>query len=338
MMMKTCKIVISSSYNLVILIIITGMLCLGSMPPVESQLTSNFYETTCPNLFQIVRREVKSAVKNEMRMAASLVRLHFHDCFVNGCDASILLDGDDGEKFALPNVNSVRGYDVVDTIKKAVEDKCSGVVSCAGILALAARESILLSGGPSWKVRFGRRDGILSNQTKANLALPSPFEDVDGIISKFSDVGLNMTDVVALSGAHTIGLAKCATFSPRLVNFSRTGAPDKTMHTDMVSDLQSVCPQNGDGNKTVALDHNSTDLFDNRYFKNLLEKKGLLFSDQVLYSSDSAAATTKSIVESYSNDSSLFFLNFATSMFKMGNISPLTGSNGEIRKNCRVVN
>ncbi|KAI3868117.1 hypothetical protein MKX03_035333 [Papaver bracteatum] len=337
MMMKTSKIVITSSYNLVAITVV-AMLCLSTMPSVKSQLTSNFYATTCPSLFQIVRREVKSAIKNEMRMAASLVRLHFHDCFVNGCDASILLDGDDGEKFAFPNINSVRGYDVVDTIKKALEDKCSGVVSCADILALAARESVLLSGGPSWKVRFGRRDGIISNQTKANLALPSPFEDVDKIISKFSDVGLNVTDVVALSGAHTIGLAKCATFSTRLVNFSGSGAPDQTMHTDMVTDLQSVCPQNGDGNKTVALDRNSTDLFDNHYFKNLLEKKGLLFSDQVLYSSDSAAATTKSIVESYSNDSQLFFLNFATSMFKMGNISPLTGTNGEIRKNCRVVN
>ncbi|MCL7038300.1 hypothetical protein MKW94_026076 [Papaver nudicaule] len=322
-MMKACKTMTTSSYNLVTVVIIVAVLCLSSMPSVKSQLSSNFYATTCPNLFQIVRREVKSAIKNEMRMAASLVRLHFHDCFVNGCDASILLDGDDGEKFALPNVNSVRGYDVVDTIKKALEDKCSGVVSCADILALAARESVLLSGGPSWKVRFGRRDGMISNQTKANLALPSPFEDVDAIISKFADVGLNTTDVVALSGAHTIGLAKCATFSPRLVNFSGTG---------------SVCPQNGDGNKTAALDRTSTDVFDNNYFKNLLEKKGLLFSDQVLYSSDSAAATTKSIVESYSNDSRLFFLNFATSMFKMGNISPLTGSNGEIRKNCRVVN
>ncbi|OVA13079.1 Plant peroxidase [Macleaya cordata] len=270
-----------------------------------------------------------------MRMAASLVRLHFHDCFVNGCDASVLLDGSDGEKSAFPNVNSVRGFDVVDTIKKAVEDKCSGVVSCADILTIAARDSVLLSGGPTWKVPLGRRDGKVSNQTKANTALPSPFESVDQIIAKFVDVGLNLTDVVSLSGAHTIGLARCATFSARLFNFSGTGAPDTTLHTDMVSDLQTICPQNGDGNKTAVLDRNSTDLFDNHYFKNLLDKKGLLLSDQILFSSDSAINTTKSIVETYSNDSDRFFKDFANSMIKMGNISPLTGSDGEIRKNCR---
>lgn len=141
-----------------------------------------------------------------------------------------------------------------------------------------------------------------------------------------------------LAGAHTIGLARCATFSTRLFNFSGTGEADSTMDTSMVSDLQSLCPVNGDGNKTTALDKNSTDLFDNHYFKNLLNGKGLLLSDQILFSSDAAVSTTKTIVESYSNNSSIFFNDFVTAMIKMGNISPLTGSSGEIRKNCRVVN
>lgn len=127
-------------------------------------------------------------------------------------------------------------------------------------------------------------------------------------------------------------------FSNRLFNFSGTGAPDSTMDTDMVADLQKLCPQNGDGNVTTALDRNSTDVFDNHYFKNLLNNKGLLSSDQGLFSSADGVAATKSLVESYSSDSSLFMTDFVNSMIKMGNISPLTGSNGEIRKNCRVVN
>lgn len=106
----------------------------------------------------------------------------------------------------------------------------------------------------------------------------------------------------------------------------------------MLSDLQSLCPVNGDGNKTTALDRNSTDLFDNHYFKNLLVGKALLGSDQILYSSEAAVTTTKSLVESYSNNQTLFLLDFANSMIKMGSISPLTGSAGEIRTNCRVVN
>ncbi|KAJ1400686.1 Secretory peroxidase [Sesbania bispinosa] len=276
---------------------------------------------------------------NEMRMGASLLRLHFHDCFVNGCDGSILLDGgDDGEKSALPNVNSVRGFDVVDTIKSSVESECSGVVSCADILTIAARDSVLLSGGPSWNVPLGRRDGTVSNGTLANSALPSPFDSLDTILSKFANVGLNLTDVVSLSGAHTIGRSRCALFSNRLFNFSGTGSPDTTLETTMLTDLQNLCPQNGDGNVTAVLDRNSSDLFDNHYFKNLLSGKGLLSSDQILFSSDEANSTTKPLVQSYNDNSSLYFGDFANSMIKMGNINPKTGSDGEIRKNCRVIN
>ncbi|KAF5799444.1 putative peroxidase [Helianthus annuus] len=116
-----------------------SMLCLLA----TSQLTTDFYSKTCPNLRTIVRDQITKVIKTEPRMAASLLRLHFHDCFVNGCDASILLDGADGEKFALPNINSARGFELVDSIKSAVESSCSGVVSCADILAVAARYSVV---------------------------------------------------------------------------------------------------------------------------------------------------------------------------------------------------
>jgi peroxidase len=110
------------------------------------------------------------------------------------------LDLSDGEKFALPNLNSVRGFEVVDNIKSSVENACSGVVSCADIIAIAARDSVLLSGGPTWKVLLGRRDGLVANKSGANNSLPSPFETLDIIIKKFADVGLNVKDVVSLSG------------------------------------------------------------------------------------------------------------------------------------------
>lgn len=140
------------------------------------------------------------------------------------------------------------------------------------------------------------------------------------------------------AGAHTIGQARCVTFSNRLFNFSDTNGSDPTLESSMTTDLQSLCPVNGDGNTTTALDRNSTDLFDNHYFKNLLNNKGLLSSDQILFSSTEAESTTKGLVQSYSNNISIFFVNFITSMIKMGNISPLTGSQGEIRKNCRAIN
>ncbi|KAI8526304.1 hypothetical protein RHMOL_Rhmol13G0298100 [Rhododendron molle] len=326
-----------SGYCYYLLVIASLLLSLNYTGVRAQQLSSDFYSTTCPNLLKIVRKEVQNAIKAETRMAASLLRLHFHDCFVNGCEGSVLLDGNDGEKFAAPNLNSARGFEVVDAIKTAVESACSGVVSCADILAIAARDSVLLSGGKSWNVLLGRRDGLVANQAGANTSLPSPFEDLNNITAKFVAVGLNLTDVVVLSGGHTIGLAKCATFSFRL-NSTGTGTPDPTMDSTMASDLQNRCPASGDGNNTAPLDRNSTDLFDNHYFQNLLSGKGLLASDQILFSSDEGASTTKSLVQFYSDNPSLFLADFANSMIKMGNISPLTGSSGEIRKNCRVVN
>ncbi|KAK8938279.1 Peroxidase N [Platanthera guangdongensis] len=296
--MKCCRMNILGFSMLVTVIF---MLCLCRRA--DGQLTADYYATTCPNLSRVVLREVFKALLAEIRMGASLLRLHFHDCFVNGCDGSILLDG----------------FDVVDNIKAAVENECNGTVSCADILALAAKYSVLLSGGPTWRVLLGRRDGLVSNQNGANSGLPSPFDPLSQIIAKFAAVGLNVTDVVTLSGAHTFGRARCVAFSNRLYNFSGSGAADPTLDPTLASQLRSLCPQNGDGNVTANLDQNSADLFDNHYYNNLVNNKGLLSSDQILFSGDAANTTsTLSIVQSYNGNTGLFFSQFASSMIKMG--------------------
>lgn len=63
---------------------------------------------------------------------------------------------------------------------------------------------ILQSGGPSWNVLLGRRDGLTANQAGANSSIPSPFESLANVTSKFSAVGLDTTDLVALSGNYNI--------------------------------------------------------------------------------------------------------------------------------------
>ncbi|GJN30806.1 hypothetical protein PR202_gb19143 [Eleusine coracana subsp. coracana] len=301
---------------------LSAVLCLAAVA--RAQLTGDFYAGCCPQAGDIVRARVSAVMKAEPRMGASLLRLHFHDCFVNGCDGSVLLDGSDSEKLAAPNMNSARGFEVVDAIKADLEKACPGVVSCADILALAAKYGVQLSGGPGYNVLLGRRDGLVANKSGANSNLPSPFEPIDSIIQKFANVGLNTTtDVVVLSGGHTIGRARCALFSSRLSNCSATSSVDPTLDASLASSLQSLC-QGGDGNQTAALDANSADAFDNHYFQNLAAQKGLLASDQGLFSGSGANAT-KALVQAYSASKERFFCDFGRAMVKMGNISPLTG-------------
>lgn len=123
---------------------VVTILCLVSNAPCQAQLSSTFYDKTCPRALSTIRADVRRAISREHRMAASLMRLHFHDCFVQGCDASVLLDdtsSSPGEKSAFQNLGSLRGFEVIDSVKSWVEEVCPGVVSCADILAVAARDA-----------------------------------------------------------------------------------------------------------------------------------------------------------------------------------------------------
>ncbi|KAK4433403.1 Peroxidase 4 [Sesamum alatum] len=298
----------------------------------SAQLSTDFYSKSCPNLFDTVKSVVHSAIQNEARMGASLLRLFFHDCFVNGCDGSILLDDTSsftGEKGAVPNRNSARGFDVVDQIKSAVEKACPGVVSCADVLAIAARDSVVILGGPDWNVKLGRRDARTASRAAANNGIPAPTSNLNALISRFSALGLSTKDLVALSGSHTIGQARCTSFRARIYN-------ESNLDSSLAQTRKGNCPRaTGVGDNNLApLDVQTPTNFDNSYFKNLVSRRGLLHSDQQLFN----GGTTDSIVRTYSNDPNTFKSDFAAAMLKMGDIRPLTGSNGEVRKNCRRVN
>ncbi|KAI7982823.1 Peroxidase 4 [Camellia lanceoleosa] len=322
----------SSSSEVLVNFVMVVVLVMGTS---SAQLCTDFYEETCPNVHKIVRSVVASAVSKEKRMGASLLRLHFHDCFVQGCDGSILLDDTSsftGEKTARPNNGSVRGYNVIDDIKFKVEAACPNIVSCADIVAIAAHDSTVILGGPTWGVKLGRRDSRTASFKLANGgALPSPASSLQTLISNFNNVGLSTKDLVALSGSHTIGQARCTVFKTRIYG-------DANIDSSFAMTRQVRCPNTTSpspaDNNLAPLDLQSPTFFDNNYYKNLIMQKGLLHSDQELYNGGS----TDSLVKQYIRDPQSFNSDFGAAMVKMGDISPLTGSNGEIRKNCRMVN
>lgn len=329
-----------SSFRFLAPIILCAVLLQAGSLSSYAQLTPTFYDASCPNVTSIVRGVIQDALLSDPRIGASLIRLHFHDCFVNGCDASLLLDNSDTivtEKESLANNNSARGYNVVDAMKAALESACPATVSCADILAIAAEESVNLAGGPSWSVPLGRRDGRTANRTLADASLPGPNESLEGLKNKFLNVGLNNnTDLVALSGGHTFGRAQCGTFVNRLYDFDGNGNPDPSLDTTYLATLRAICPQGGNGSVLTDLDPTTPDEFDRNYFTNLQSQQGLLLSDQELFST--AGADTVDIVNLYGSNQTAFFEGFVESMIRMGNIMPLTGTEGEIRLNCSIVN
>ncbi|CAN4093907.1 unnamed protein product [Withania somnifera] len=238
-------------------------------------LVPELYQFSCPQANEIVMSVLEEAIAKDSRMAASLLRLHFHDCFVQ-------------------------------------------------------------SGGPYWEVPLGRRDSKTANFKKANVNIPAPNSTIQNLINLFNRQGLNGEDLVALSGGHTIGMARCVSFRQRLYNQKGDNLPDATLDKTYYNGLKSICPTNGGDNNISPLDVASPVRFDNTYFKLLLWGKGLLNSDEVLLTGH--IKKTKELVKIYAENESIFFHQFAKSMVKMGNINPLTELNGEIRNNCRRIN
>ncbi|KAJ7959566.1 Peroxidase [Quillaja saponaria] len=313
-----------TTYKFLLLILIVTSAVFG----VNAKLSTNYYSSTCPKIQSIVEEGIIKAIKNETRIGASLLRLHFHDCF--GCDASVLLDDTGsfiGEKTAVANNNSARGFNVIDDIKAKVEKACPRVVSCADILALAARDSVVYLGGPFWEVGLGRRDSTTASRSAANTSIPQPTFNLSALITSFAAQGLSLNDLVALAGGHTIGLCRCTSFRARIYN-------DSNIDASFAKSLQNKCPRSGNDNKLAPLDLQTPTFFDNSYFKNLVNRKALLHSDQELFNGSSS----DSLVKKYAADNAAFFKDFAKSIVKMSNIKPLTGSKGQIRVNCRKVN
>lgn len=309
------------------------ILTLNPEPALVNGLSWTFYKTTCPDLESVVRKRINFHLKEDITQAAGLLRVHFHDCFVQGCDGSVLLDGSasgPSEQDAPPNLTlRAKAFEIINDIKKHVEKACSGVVSCADLTALAARESVRAVGGPEYRVPLGRKDSLKFATRKVTLAnLPSPTFNATTLINAFAKKKLDVTDLVSLSGGHSIGIAHCSSFANRLYP-----TQDSTLNKNFAKGLYTTCPSNTTTNTTV-LDIRTPNLFDNKYYVDLVNRQGVFTSDQDLYTHSS----TRAIVKKFADDQDLFFQKFAFAIVKMSQLSVLTGSKGEIRSNCSARN
>ncbi|KAI3968554.1 hypothetical protein MKX01_007864 [Papaver californicum] len=327
------------SNNIIIIgLVLLACCCLNNVEATDHQLLQvGYYRSTCFPAEFIVRTQVFKAFQANRGIAPGLVRLHFHDCFVRGCDGSVLIDstpGNTAEKDSPANFPSLRGLEVVDAIKNALETVCPGVVSCADILAFAARDSLAITRGIIYDVPAGRKDGNVSLASET-IDLPPPTFDVNQLTQSFDRKNLTQEEMVTLSGVHTIGRSHCTSFRDRLYNFNSSVKQDPTLDAAYAEQLKLSCQEaNSDPNLVVPMNTHSPNVADVEYFVDVLNHRGLFTSDQALLTNQNTADQ----VRQNARTPFIWINKLKAAMLKMGKIGVLTGDDGEIRLNCRKPN
>ncbi|KAF8397658.1 hypothetical protein HHK36_016578 [Tetracentron sinense] len=300
----------------------------------ESDLQLNYYSDSCPRAEEIVKEEVNKLYNKHGNTAVSWVRNLFHDCMVKSCDASLLLETRSGIVSEQVSQRSfgMRNFKYINTIKEALESECPMTVSCADVVALSAREGVVMLGGPHIGLKTGRRDSKESHATVIDDFLPNHNDSISLVLSRFQSTGVDTEGTVALLGAHSVGRVHCVNLVNRLYP-----DVDPTLDPEYAAYLKRRCPSPEPDPNSVLYARNDREtpmVLDNMYYKNLLGHKGLLLVDQQLVSDP----TTSPFVKNMASDNGYFHDQFSRAMLLLSENNPLTGDVGEIRKDCRYVN
>ncbi|KAJ9692360.1 hypothetical protein PVL29_011423 [Vitis rotundifolia] len=283
-------------------------------------LELHFYRDSCPSAEVIVKQKARTSMVGDPSTAAALLRLAFHDYQVDGCDASVLL-GDSSSLITetLSGKNfGIQKLDTIDEIKSSLESVCPQTVSCADIIQLAAREAIFLSrqGGPYIEVLTGRRDTLAASKERADEQLPEADISVDELIEIFGQKNISIEEGVALHS-----LAPAARADPAI-------SPSHAFVLKIICSGPSVSDVAFATNDATAIS------FDNRYFIDTLNGRGLLKIDSDI----SRDPRTLSHVVRFGISLEQFFERFSYGFSKLSNYKALVGDVGKIRRDSRFSN
>ncbi|KEH42268.1 putative peroxidase [Medicago truncatula] len=300
----------------------------------KSQLQLNYYSKSCPKAEEIIKQKVIELYNEHGNTAVSWVRNLFHDCIVESCDASLLLEsvGDVVSEQTSERSSGMRNFKYVKTIKAAVEKECPLTVSCADIVALSARDGIAMLGGPKFEMKTGRRDGKESHVTMVEEFIPNHNDSISLVLSRFQAIGVDVEATVALLGGHSVGRVHCMNMVHRLYP-----TVDPKLDPTYAAYLKLRCPTpNPDPNAVLYArnDRKTPMIIDNNYYKNILQHKGLLTVDEEL----ATDPRTSPYVKKMAADNGYFNEQFSRAVQLLSENNPLTGDQGEIRKDCRYVN
>lgn len=308
----------------------------------QADLSPDYYSKTCPDFDQTLVQVVTDKQIAAPTTAAGTLRLFFHDCMVDGCDASILVASTPrktSERDADIN-RSLPGdaFDLITRIKTALELKCPNVVSCSDILVGAMRSLVTMVGGPRFNVKYGRKDSLVSDMDRVERNLARPNMTMDRIISIFDAAGLTVQEMVALVGSHTIGFSHCKEFASRIFNSNAEHSADfcpEGMNAKYAAELRKLCANyTKDAEMSAFNDVFTPGKFDNMYYKNLQHGYGLLESDQAIAFDN----RTRPFVDLYAANETAFFDAFAKAMEKFSEQRVKTELNGDVRRRCDQYN
>ncbi|GAA0150926.1 peroxidase [Lithospermum erythrorhizon] len=300
----------------------------------DTGLLMNFYKDSCPQAEEVIKEQVMLLYKRHKNTAFSWLRNIFHDCFVESCDASLLLDSTRRILSEKEHDRSfgMRNFRYIETIKEAVERECPGVVSCADILVLSGRDGIEALGGPHIPLKTGRRDGRKIRTDILEQYLPDHNESMSVILERFSKVGIDTPGVVALLGSHSVGRTHCVKLVHRLYP-----EVDPSLNPTHVEHMLKKCPDPLPDPKAVQYvrnDRGTPMKLDNNYYRNILHNKGLMLVDHQLATDE----RTMPYVKKMAKNQDYFFQEYSRAITILTENNPLTGSKGEIRKKCNVAN